>query len=411
GSLLGQARGTYRLSEDAARSHLTNLQARAEYLRARGAGYLVVAAPVQETIYPEFAPAWFQLDPTRYSRAVAGLAEDAMPGRVLYLEAAVAAAKAAGVTTFSRHDTHWTGDGAYAGYGAVMQALRAQGLPDAARPLSDFRPNVTNPKRPRDLARMIGVASFVPIHYRAYEDPAASAWTTTWLRGGRRDFTAPQIIDTGAVGKPVLLMQRDSFSIALLPFLTGHFSKVILTHIDDGYWRPDLVDRFKPDFVILEVQEAGLGAVLSAAPAPAPPADPAIEAALDKARALRPVQAAERRELADALDAPGCAVDRIETHGADLQVAGWISDLRAEPGYGRAVVRLSGPSGDFLQAIAVDRPRPDLRAAFRRPIGDPSGFDAHLISAAAPTGSYDMTIYRASPHGWFACRGPKIQIG
>jgi hypothetical protein len=323
----------------------------------------------------------------------------------------VAGAKAAGVTTFSRHDTHWTGDGAYAGYVAVMDALRAKGLPDAARPLSDFRPNVTNPKRPRDLARMIGVASFVPIHYRAYEDPAAGVWKTTWLRGGRRDFTAPQIIDTGAVGKPVLLMQRDSFSIALLPFLTGHFSKLILTHIDDGYWRPDLIDRFKPDFVILEVQEAGLGTVLSPAPALAHPADPAIEAALERARTLRPLQASERRELAGAADAPGCAVDRIESHGADLRVAGWISDLRAEPGYGRAAVRLSGPSGDFIQEMAIDRPRPDLGPALRRPIGDPSGFDARLISTTAPTGSYAMTIYRASPRGWIACRGPKIQIG
>lgn len=411
GTLLGQARGVYRLGEDAARSHLTNLQARVEYLQARGAGYLVVAAPVQEAIYPEFAPSWFRLDPSRYSRAVAGLAEDAMPGRVLYLEAAVAAAKAAGVTTFSRHDTHWTGDGAYAGYGAVMQALRAQGLADATRPLSDFRPNVTNPKRPRDLARMIGVASFVPIRYRAYEDPAASAWKTTWLREGPRDFTTPQVIDTGAVGKPVLLMQRDSFSIALLPFLTGHFSKVILTHIDDGYWRPDLIDRFKPDFVILEVQEAGIGAVLSPAPALARPADPAIEAALVKARALRPMQAAERQELADAVAAPGCAVDLVESRGAHLRVAGWISDLRAEPGYGRAVVRLTGPAGDLMQEIAVDRPRPDLRSAFRRPIGDPSGFDVRLSSASAPSGSYGMTIYRASRSGWFACPGPTIRIG
>lgn len=411
GSLLGQARGAYRLGADEARSRLANLQARADYLQARGAGYLVVAAPVREAIYPEFAPSWFQLDPSRYSRTAAELADDATPGRLLYLEAAVAAAKVSGVTTFSKHDTHWTGDGAYAGYRAIMQALRAQGLAQAPRPLSDFKPNDTNPKRPRDLAQMIGVASFVPIRYRSYEDPAAANWKTTWLGEGRRDFTAPQVIDTGAAGRPVLLMQRDSFSIALLPFLTGHFSKVILTHIDDGYWRPDLIEQFKPDFVILEVQEAGLGTVLSTASAPSRHADPAIEAAIDKARTLRPSLAAERRELARARDAAGCAVDRVDAGGGDLQIAGWISDLRAEPGYGRALARLSGAAGDFIQEIAVDRPRPDLPEAFKRPIGEPSGFDARLISTPAPHGSYDMTIYRASPRGWLACRGPKVQIG
>ncbi|WGU40275.1 hypothetical protein [Phenylobacterium sp. NIBR 498073] len=411
GSLLGAARGAYRLGADEARSLLANLEARSDYLQARGASYLVVAAPVREAIYPEFAPSWFHLDPSRYSRAAEALANEATPGRLLYLEAAVTAAKTAGVTTFSKHDTHWTGDGAYAGYGAIMQALRAQGLAETTRPLSDFRPNDTDPKRPRDLARMIGVASFVPIRYRTYEDPAAANWRTTWLGGGRRDFTAPQVIDTGAPDKPVLLMQRDSFSIALLPFLTGHFSKVILTHIDDGYWRSDLIERFKPDFVILEVQEAGLGTVLSTAPGSSPPAGPSIEAAIDKARSLRPVLASERRELASARKAPGCAVDRVESRGGDLQITGWISDLRAEAGLGRAAVRLSGPAGDFIQEIAVDRPRPDLRIAFKRPVGEPNGFDARLISTPAPSGSYGMTIYRASSGGWLACPGPKVQIG
>ena len=414
GSLLGHGRGVYRLGEDAARSHLVNIQARAEYLQARNAGYLVVAPPVKEAIYPELAPAWFRLDPTRYSNAVAELANEAMPGRVLHLETAMEAAKAEGVTTFSRHDTHWTGDGAYVGYQAIMQALRAQGLREAARPLSDFRANDSNPKRPRDLAQMIGVAGYVPIHYRAYEDPAAATWKTTWLGGDRRDFTAPQIIDTGAVGKPVLMMQRDSFSIALLPFLTGHFSRVVLTHIDDGYWRPDLIERFKPDFVILEVQEAGLGTVLSPAPAPAPApiqrAYPQIEAALQKARTLRPLQATERPEFERAAAAPGCAVDLVEASRGDMHVVGWISYLRAEPGPGRAVVRLRGAAGDFMQEIAVDRPRSDLQRAFGRPIGNPSGFDVQLSSAAMPADAYELAVYRASSDGWIICRGGEVQI-
>lgn len=411
GSLLGHSRGIVRLTEAEARLQLTNLQARNDYLRARGAAYLVVAAPLKEAIYPEFAPAWFHLDPTRYSRALASLAHDAAPGRLLHLEPAVAAAKAAGATTYSRHDTHWTGDGAYAGYVAIMQALREQGLREATRPLEDFRPNTTNPKRPRDLAQMIGVASFVPIRYRAYEDRDASAWRTTWLREGPRDFTAPQIVDTGASGKPVLLMQRDSFSIALLPFLTGHFSKVILTHIDDGYWRPDLVERFKPDFVILEVQEGGLGTVLSSGPALEQRDTPAIEAALKKAASLAPVRAAERRQLAEASIAPGCAIDSVERHGDELRVTGWISDLRAEPGYRRAIVGLSGPSGAFVQQISIDRPRPDLQIVFKRPVGDPSGFDVRLSSVAVPDGHYDLTVYRAGRKGWLSCRGPQIEVG
>lgn len=410
GSLLASARGVSRLSETEARAQLMNLQGRAEHLQARGAAYLVVSAPVQEVMYPEFGPRWFRPDPTRYSRAVASLADQAMPGRLLHLEPALTAAKAAGVTTFSRHDTHWTGDGAYAGYAAIMQALRAQGLQEATRPLSDFRANDTHPKRPRDLARMIGIASFVPIRYRSYEDPAAVRWKTTWLRDGRRDFTAPQVIDTGATGKPVLLLQRDSFSNALLPFLTGHFSRVVLTHIDDGFWRPDLIEQFRPDFVILEVQEAGLGAVLRPAPPPKQPSYPEIEAALIAARTLRPLTPPERSELANARAARGCAIDMAVSQGGELHLVGWISDLRAEPGYGRALARFRGPQGDLMQQIIVDRPRPDLTAAFKRPVADPSGFDVRLVTAVAPPGDYELTIYRASRSGWLRCQGPKLRL-
>jgi hypothetical protein len=84
------------------------------------------------------------------------------------------------------------------------------------------------------------------------------------------------VIDTGQTGKPVVLITRDSFSNALLPFLYSHFSRLILAHNQDGIWREDLIDRFKPDLVILEVVESGLPLSLIA------PAHPASAAARDR---------------------------------------------------------------------------------------------------------------------------------
>jgi hypothetical protein len=103
-------------------------------------------------------------------------------------------------------------------------------------------------------------------------------------------------------------------------------------------------------------------------------------------------------------------VDLVEASRDQLHVAGWISDLRAEPGPGRAVVRLRGAAGDFMQEIAVDRPRSDLRRAFGRPIGDPSGFEVQLSSAAMPAGAYELAVYRASMDGWIVCHGGDVRI-
>nr|QQZ50462.1 hypothetical protein JKL49_02210 [Phenylobacterium glaciei] len=91
------------------------------------------------------------------------------------------------------------------------------------------------------------------------------------------------MVDTGLAGKPTLLLTRDSFSNALTPFLLGHFSRVVLTHIDDGFWRQDLIDRFHPDLVMLEVQEHGLGFSMRGAPSVSEAAERRIEAVLPKA--------------------------------------------------------------------------------------------------------------------------------
>jgi len=102
-----------------------------------------------------------------------------------------------------------------------------------------------------------------------------------------------RVIDTGQAGKPVLLMTVDSFSTALLPFLYSHFSRLVIAHNQEGTWREDLIERFKPDLVVLEVIESGLPASL----APAPPASVAARGRIALAMA-NPESAGPMRRLA-----------------------------------------------------------------------------------------------------------------
>jgi len=61
---------------------------------------------------------------------------------------------------------------------------------------------------------------------------------------------------------PVLLFIGDSFRHALLPALQPHFRRIIsVYHHDDGSFRPDIIDRFAPDVVVLEVVERNVGKV------------------------------------------------------------------------------------------------------------------------------------------------------
>ncbi|WP_340646321.1 hypothetical protein [Phenylobacterium sp.] len=421
GTRLAPARAKPPLTDADAAEWLRGLSGRIEALERQGVAYLVVVPPAKETIYPQFGPSWYPgPSPRRTSLELARLAARTEPGHVLHLRDPVLAVANAGQEAFSRHDTHWTGDAAYAGYAAIMQRLRAQGMDQATRPLSDFRPVVNGVNPPRDLALMLGVASFVPIHYRGYVDPAADAHRTTWL-SERRGWIAPQVVDTGQAGKPTLLLTRDSFSNALTPFLLGHFSRVILTHIDDGFWRQDLIDRFHPDVVMLEVQEHGLGFAMRGSPSLSEVAEARIERALPRAPThgplapsapsrgrFVPVASAPAFAGLDAATAsPGCNVDQALMDDRALVLSGWISDLSTKASPQDGAARLSGPAGDFVYPLQIDQARPDVAAFFKRAVAQPSGFAISLNLQGLPSGTYDLRVYRRRLSGWIGCAGPK----
>jgi hypothetical protein len=266
-SHLGAASGATALTDAQTKLWLDGLAGRTEALRARGVAYLVFAAPDKEAVYPGQGPAWFAPDPNRIALRLSRLAAQAQAGEVIYPVGELQAAARAGLKVYEPNETHWTGLGAYEGYAALMRRLHALGLTGAPRPLADFayvRHEMW--QTPRNLALMLGVASFVPIDHPEIDDPAVEKSLVTTYLTDQYDWTKPRVVDTGQAGKPVLLMTMDSFSNALLPLLYGDFSRIVLAHNQDGAWRQDLIDRFKPDVVVTEVIESGLQFVMSPSP-------------------------------------------------------------------------------------------------------------------------------------------------
>ena len=423
---LGAASNTPPMSGESVRAWLSLEAGRTEAARAAGAHYLIVVPPTKEVILPQHAPAWFGgVSPDRPALALSRFAAEAQAVDVFYPYPQIAAATQAGQHTYSRHDTHWTGYGAYAGYVGLMRHLHALGLAEGPRPLSDFRRVTTSARRgPRDLALMLGVSSFVDLDYPRFNDPPAVAKLKRTFLGPRRAWTAPQVVDTGEVGKPVLLLTRDSFSNELLPFIYSHFSRIILVHNQDGAWRGDLIDRFKPDIVIHEVLESGLPATAGDRPSPSAAMLARIDHVLgatdgsprDTGRQspilpnLMPASAKIAAIFAAASPTIGCNLEVADlapgAHGeATLFVNGWISELGPTITSPRGYVRLLGQGGDFAAPILVNGDRPDVAAHFRVPTGAQSGFLATYVVKRLPAGAYAPYVYRRSPVGWIICAG------
>ncbi len=282
GTHLGSARNDPPYTDAQAAEWLTGLAGRTEALRAAGATYLVVAAPDKEALYPELGPWWYRgPNLNRPAELLPRLAASSGAGEVLYLREALAQPTQWGLKTYTPNDTHWTGLGAYYGYAAIMRRLQALGVAEGPRPLDDFvEINEFDPNKPRNLALMLGIASFVHIDYPELGDPPAEdRLKVQWLTPVQ-DWTAPRVVETGQAGKPVLLMTMDSFSNAILPFFYSHFSRIVLAHNQDGAWREDLIARFQPDVVLLEVVETGLPLVMSPAPVASEAARQRIAAAV-----------------------------------------------------------------------------------------------------------------------------------
>ena len=267
GTHLGAARGFPPLPDAELRTWLSGLSGRSEAARKAGAAYVVLIAPTKEAIYPSRTPGWFRLDANRPAVTVSRLAERAGAGEVVYPAAALTKQAGWGLQVYSPLDTHWTGLGAYFGYAALMQRLAGLGVAVAPRPLEVFTEvRINSAIKPRDLALMLGVASFSTTAFPELGDPLAERRNRIQYLSADRSWTGPRVIETGAAGKPVLLITMDSFSTALLPLLYADFSRIVVAHNQDGDWRPDLMAAFHPDVVVLEVAEGGLRMLMRSGP-------------------------------------------------------------------------------------------------------------------------------------------------
>ncbi|WP_372784767.1 hypothetical protein [Phenylobacterium sp.] len=419
-SHLGDARGDPALLGPQIRSWLVTVAGRTEYGRAHGMPYLIVVPPSKETTYPQHAPAWYHgPGPNRSAILLPKLAAATGAGEALYLYPMVRQATDAGQETFSRLDTHWTGYGAYAGYVGLMNRLHTMGLTDGPKPISDFQRVELGLRGPRDMALMLGVSSFVRLDYPHLDNLPGEARRRIIYLTPKQDWTAPLVIDTGETGKPVLLMTRDSFSNEMLPFLFPHFSRIVLAHNQDGFWRQDLIDRFKPNLIVLEVIESSL----RFGEGEGPPASPEAVARIDRVlgsvappRAvttmplLVPPNAKTTAIVASAVISGNCNVEQAQlTPGeggeATFAVSGWLSELGKQITSPNGFVVLKGPQGAFVGDLRMDQKRPDVAAYYKNPFGEQSGFTRTFYLRKVPPGLYTLMVYRRAGAGWIGCAG------
>lgn len=268
-SHLARVAGVERLDAAGVNNWVQGLKQRVDYLSRRNTPFYVLLGPTKEDMYPEHRPGFLPREriPTEFDDMVSKAHASGFT-QVVDPRAEILAAKPARL--YDEFDTHWTALGAYIGYRALMSRIAQDDPAMAPRSMSDFRSKVvTGAKAPRDMAFMLGIADFVKQEGRATfagEWPIHDPKRTTFL-GPRKDVNAPQVLHTDATSGKTVLLFRDSFSLELLPLFKEHFSTIVVTHVEDGWFRPELVERFKPDMVLLVVMANSARFSMNALPA------------------------------------------------------------------------------------------------------------------------------------------------
>lgn len=255
---LSQFAGKLSLSDPEIAGWVAAFKERVAYLNGMGIQFYMLIGPVKEDMYPEHRPSWMPTirvdnEVDKIVRAMSQAGVD----RLVDPRPELLAAKSI-YPLWDEYETHWSGWGAYIGYKALVNRI-AQDIPDVkAYPQSYFDGiQHSSPSTVENLGTMLGIAGFTDQDRMTYElaDWAGQA-KTTYLTD-KHDWTAPLVINTPSKNGRTLLLMRDSFSTEMLPLLEANFSRIIAVHVQDGFFRDDLIKKYHPDAVVLEIIESG----------------------------------------------------------------------------------------------------------------------------------------------------------
>ena len=344
GGTLDDFLGTGSASDRALFNEAHNLRLLQDHVQAFGARFAVTVAPNKNSVYPQNMPWWYLPgsgdEPTRLAQALARAG-------VEYIDLFGLFAASDPEPLYLRSDSHWNNCGAFKAYQKIMAELEL--------PVLDLQASQATARADHrgDLEALLFPSAVVPetdfyFDLPAYEFSSLGAS----VEDANVDTLNPQ-------GSGTLLMYRDSFADALIPFFSAsfnqaHYSKPLPYDLSD-------LEKYQPSVVLLESAQRS---TLNFSANPPAFAAPLVDAA----------------DFADATVVESATSQRFAQDGPYLVVSGKLDEeLASAEAQVFLRVRKSEQAGD-------QAPGTEVRAAFLTSTrdGDPSapvsdfGYKAYL---------------------------------
>lgn len=226
-----------------------NHQKQTKWLAEHGADFYVMVAPNKADVYGEFYKkgVYKQAPKDRVQ-----LLTEQLSFPVVYPLEALLKEKQHGLVYY-KNDTHWDGLGAYQGYLALMKLIREE-HPDLEILSPEMMEQKESPHAVGDLSNMLKIND-KGWYTETYLQPVPQQgfyYDIVELKKG--NGSNEKFIRTKRPGKPYkVLVFRDSFSTALIPYLSETFGEVIYVWDHNMNKYTSLILEEKPQIVIHEM--------------------------------------------------------------------------------------------------------------------------------------------------------------
>jgi hypothetical protein len=221
------------------------LQSTREVLAARGIAFYIVVPPNKHRVYTEMLPYQLNYTDTRLKTLNSYLKKE-IDFEIIDLRDTLIVNKNLG-QLYYKTDTHWNDLGAFLGYQKTMSII-APDLPTVS--LSEY--TIANESTKQgDITEMINLKTNEQIIALHKNEPSQ-------IKSIKSTYEFMRFVNYKR--NKILVMYRDSFGNALIPFFNESFRETIYKRgypVDLGF-----IDHKKPDIVIFEVVERNLSSIL-----------------------------------------------------------------------------------------------------------------------------------------------------
>lgn len=212
-----------------------------EQVKTAGGKFLFVCAPNKNTIYGEYLPGRYikSSSPSDLDRLYAELDKLSVP----YVDLRPVLTEAMESTlVYHKRDTHWNGNGAEIAMGKITEHFGIF--------MPDYGEKVTVTDFAGDLDALLFPGKVMYDENTTYNFEGLYVYTSA--------YATPMdlVITARSGGKGKLLMFRDSFANAMIPYAATIFGEIRLERVTP--YQTAQLETYCPDYVIVEIAERNL---------------------------------------------------------------------------------------------------------------------------------------------------------